>query len=189
MVKVWGCGSEVTKPTAGSAGWPTCISRENFVVTMGPRLYSAWGANGGGVFHGRPFSPPRISFQHSQRIMFQTFLAGLCRNRCLSAMEKWREIAVRRMGLIGGSLNPEAEIIWRISQLGPAGVKFMFCYLLYCQSFWDHSTVVVPCNSFETSGKYLLQSFVSFSVGFSLNSGTEICATKTDIFYGTKVKN
>ena len=43
-------------------------------------------------------------------------------------MEKWREIAVRRMGLIGGSLNPEAEIIWRISQLGPAGVKFMFCY-------------------------------------------------------------
>ena len=52
--------------------------------------------------------------------------------------EKWQEIAVFRLGLIGGSLNPEAEIIWRISQLGPAVVKFIFviCYII--QSTWDH---------------------------------------------------
>ena len=54
------------------------------------------------------------------------------------------------MGLIG-SLNPEAgQAKMEISQLGPAVVKFMFCYLLYDQSFWDHCAVVVPCNSFET---------------------------------------
>ena len=45
-------------------------------------------------------------------------------------MEKWREIAVRWMGLIGGSLNLEAEIIWRISQLRPAGVKFILFVIL-----------------------------------------------------------
>ena len=80
----------------------------------------------------------------------------MCRNLLL---QPWNYMA-------GESCCGISESSLEISQLSLVSVKFIHCYLLYCQSFWDHFAVVVPCNSFETCLINLLQSFVGFSVNF-----------------------
>jgi hypothetical protein len=86
-----------------------CSSRRKICsVTMVPGLYSAK-VREGGVFHGCPFSPPRISLQYSFKDNISNIFGRIVPKSGEFAMRKWLEIAVCQMGLIGGSLNPEAD--------------------------------------------------------------------------------